>query len=252
METCCMYERPALRDAGEGLIRPGGLELTVRAVAISGLRPGALVLDIGCGTGEALRCLAETGKFRTVGIDLSNILLAEGRKRNPELILSRASGAALPFPDASMDAVLAECSLSAMEDVDTALSECFRILKYGGLLLVHDVYARALHGHARLQNLTVKCCLTGAVSKEEWVERFERRGFSVTLWEDHSRALKEFAARLIFSAGSLEMFWSSSRSTPDAGTDNMAGASLIRNEFSEAVSSANPGYFLAVAKKVNS
>lgn len=242
-ETCRLYEKPALREAGGGLIRPGGLELTMRAVALSGLCPGSLLLDIGCGTGAALRCLAETGKFRVVGIDLSSDLLAEGRRKNPELSLSHASGAALPFADGSMDAVLAECSLSAMEDVEAALDGCARILKLGGLLLVHDVYARAPHGKTRLQGLPVKTCLTGAVSKDEWMARLESRGFTVTLWEDHSSALKEFAARLIFSCGSLEMFWNCSGSASEVERGRQTY---------HTVSSAKPGYFLALAKKAHS
>jgi ubiquinone/menaquinone biosynthesis C-methylase UbiE len=190
---------------------------------------------MGCGTGVALQYLVEECEFCAVGIDVSKALLAEGGAKTPGLLLVRASGSALPFPDESMEAVLAECSLSLM-DAEGALGECWRVLKREGLLLVHDVYARNPHAQLSLQGLPVKCCLTGAVSREQWVARLEARGFAVNLWEDHSHTLKEFAARLIFQHGSLNAFWGSSEIED-------------RLKIQCAVSSAKPGYFLAVAKK---
>ena len=239
-EACRVYENEALREAGDGLIRPGGLELTRRAIAISGLALGSRVLDIGCGTGVTLSYLIESGGFRAVGIDLSMLLLAEGQGRNPGLPLARASGTHLPFADAAMDAILAECSLSVMEDVDKVLAECLRVLKPDGVLLVHDVYARNPHAGASLKGLPLRCCLTGAVSREEWIARLEGCGFGVTVWEDHTIALKEFAARLIFSCGSLQAFWC--RSPGGAGTEDA-------REIQHAVSAAKPGYFLLMAEK---
>lgn len=225
----CLYENPKLRAMGGGLIRPGGLELTQRALAASGLPPGARLLDIGCGTGAALRYLGECG-FRTVGIDPSLPLLAEGRAKNPGLSLTGAAGTMLPFCDRCLDAVLAECSLSVMDDAKKALKECFRVLDRGGLLLAHDVYLRNPCAADGLRGLELKSCLTGAVSREEWLERFTSCGFEVLLWEDHSRALKEFAARLIFEHGPLETLWD---------CPAPAGSALF---------SAKPGYFLAMAR----
>ena len=122
-EICSVYENMALHEAGGGLVRPGGLDLTKRAIALAVLAPCSRVLDIGCGTGVALRHLAENCGFRAVGIDLSWLLLSKGHDKRPSLLLARATGTQLPFTDAAMDAVLAECSLSVMEDVEKALDE---------------------------------------------------------------------------------------------------------------------------------
>ena len=88
--------------------------------------------------------------MRAFGIDLSSLLLARGHEKNSGLLLARASGADLPLADASVDAVLAECSLSVMENVEKVLCECSRVLKQEGFLLVQDVYARSLNGGAGL------------------------------------------------------------------------------------------------------
>jgi len=239
-ETSSIYENPALRKAGDGLIRPGGLELTQRAVALAALRSGSLVLDIGCGTGAAMRYLTESCSFRAIGIDLSSVLLAEGHGKTPGLLFVRASEACLPFADAIMDAVLAECSLSPMENMEKVLDECSRVLKPEGLLLVHDVYMHTSHGGAEIQDLPVECRLSGAISREEWIKKLEGRGFAVAFWEDHSQALKEFAARLIFSHGSLEPFLR--RSPKTSCMEQCRG-------IPHALSIESPGYFLAVVKK---
>jgi arsenite methyltransferase len=237
-----VYEEMAIREAWAGSLRPGGLELTQRAICVSSLGHGSRVLDIGCGRGVTLHYLIENCGFRAAGIDPSEVLLAEGNRNHLGLPLVRASGADLPFADAAMDAVLAECSLSVMEDVGKVLAECSRVLKHDGVFLVHDVYARNPSAGSGLKGLPVRCCLTGAVSREEWIARLEGCGFAVTVWEDHSIALKEFAARLIFSCGSLSQFWGRSQSGP--GTEDC-------RRIQHAISSIRPGYFLLMAEKRN-
>ena len=63
-------------------------------------------------------------------------------------------------------------------------------------------------GTGDLGNLPVKCCLAGAMTKKELFSKLVAHGFSIKVWEDHTKFfLKEFAARLIFTYGSLEAFW---------------------------------------------
>jgi hypothetical protein len=108
------------------------------------------------------------------------------------------------------------------------------------LLLIHDVFARHPEGTAGLGNLPGRCCLAGAVPQAEWLTRLTTHGFQVMLWEDHSAALKEFAARLIFTYGSLEAFW--------CRAADQARQTEAR-EIQAAVARARPGYFLLLAQK---
>ena len=152
----------------------------------------------------------------------------------------RASGEILPFADSVMDGVLAECSLSVTQDVDKVLEECRRVLKPAGRLLVSDVYARNPDGVPDLKGLPVECCLTGAVCREEWTLRLEAGGFEVTLWEDHSAALREFAARLILSGFSMDVFGHCRSNTIKDEAAAKAQAALYKGR---------PGYFLLIAQK---
>ncbi len=45
-----------------------------------------------------------------------------------------------------------------------------------------------------------------AVSRDKQRQQIESAGFSILLWEDHTKLLKELAARFVFEHGSLEKF----------------------------------------------
>lgn len=61
----------------------------VKKLLLSGLRPGAAVLDICCGTGRFTAAVQEPG-FRVAGIDASEEMLACARRNAPEVTFTRA------------------------------------------------------------------------------------------------------------------------------------------------------------------
>jgi arsenite methyltransferase len=232
-----VYERPAWRSAPDGLLRPGGLALTDRAIAMCDLPEGSHVWDIGCGLGATVAHLIRKQGFDAVGVDSSEELLAAAHAKMPWLPLVHARGDALPRATASLDAVLAECSWSAMAGADGArpspvLAEFRRVLRPGGRLIISDVYARsgapvapAPLGDGCWRVLPTEPAIRSAITGA---------GFAIERWEDHSRALGEFAARMILEHGSLELLWGADCAKPDARA---------------AWAVARPGYFLLVARK---
>src|SRR5215213_9864874 len=69
-----------------------------------GLRPGQLVLDIGCGVGAFLRLVAGRGA-RPFGLDASKALLEVARERVPYAELRVGEMEALPYEDDTFDLV---------------------------------------------------------------------------------------------------------------------------------------------------
>ena len=205
-EASSVYEDPALREALGDILRPGGLALTDEALAAGKLPPAARVLDVGCGSGLTVAHLRSHHGLAAVGIDTSALLLASGHSRESALPLALAQGERLPIGDGVLDAVLAECSLSLMANVDAALAEFRRVLKPGGRLILADLYARTADGHSRLRQPPVSC-FSGALSRAEVTEKLAEQGFDLMTWQDRSVTLKVLAARLILAGISPAQFW---------------------------------------------
>ncbi|MBE0467174.1 MAG: class I SAM-dependent methyltransferase, partial [Candidatus Desulforudis sp.] len=100
------------------------------------LGPGPLdVLDVGTGTGFAALILAELG-HRVTGIDWSAAMLDRAREKardaGLEVALVEGETEALPFTDASFEALAARHVLWTLAEPEQALAEWFRVLKPGG------------------------------------------------------------------------------------------------------------------------
>lgn len=92
-------------------------------------RAGERILDLGCGDGR-LTLEAAAGGARLTGVDLSPDLAQDARARG--LDVQVADAAALPYPDASFDAVLSNAALHWMTAPEPVLGEVARVLKPGG------------------------------------------------------------------------------------------------------------------------
>lgn len=113
------------------------------------------VLDVGCGSGGML---AEIDGPLGFGIDLSPVALELARGRGLPRLL-RGDCARLPFADGAFDAVLLLDVIyhAAVSDDAGVLRECARVLRPGGVLILHapafDSLAgdhdRAVHGARR-------------------------------------------------------------------------------------------------------
>jgi demethylmenaquinone methyltransferase/2-methoxy-6-polyprenyl-1,4-benzoquinol methylase len=96
---------------------------------------GQSILDLAAGTGASSVAFAKPD-VRVVAGDFSEGMLAEGRKRHPEIEFVFADATKLPFADASFDAVTISFGLRNVVDVDTALREMLRVTKPGGKLVI--------------------------------------------------------------------------------------------------------------------
>jgi len=98
------------------------------------------VLEIACGTGIVTRRLRDSLPAQTeiVATDLNPDMFefAKAKFKNGEnLTWQQADASALPFPDASFDAVLGQFGMMFFPDKGAAMRESYRVLRSGGVFL---------------------------------------------------------------------------------------------------------------------
>ncbi len=99
----------------------------------AGVAEGSRVLDLCCGTGLVAAAAARRGAV-TIGLDFSSAMLAEARRAHPRLRFDEAEAEALPYPDRSFDAVVANLGIHHVPRPDKAIGEAMRVLQPGGRL----------------------------------------------------------------------------------------------------------------------
>lgn len=96
---------------------------------------GQRILDLAAGTGTSSMALTGPG-ISVVAADFSKGMLAEGRKRHPELEFAFADAMALPFKNSEFDTATISFGIRNVNKVDVALAEMLRVLKPGGKLVI--------------------------------------------------------------------------------------------------------------------
>ncbi|MDT0641663.1 bifunctional demethylmenaquinone methyltransferase/2-methoxy-6-polyprenyl-1,4-benzoquinol methylase UbiE [Zunongwangia sp. F363] len=100
------------------------------------------VLDIATGTGDLAIKMINTGASKIVGLDLSEGMLAVGRKKiakknlEKKIEMVQGDSEALPFDDNSFDAITVAFGVRNFENLDKGLKEIRRVLTPGGIFVV--------------------------------------------------------------------------------------------------------------------
>ena len=133
-------EKPAARSAAEAR----------HAARLTGCRPGALILDAGCGNGRHAVPLARAG-YRVVALDRSRMLLAAAKReagRAPWPHFVHASYAQLPFGGIFSAVLCLGTSLGYLGDNGerAALGEFRRVLAPGGRLVIETLHRAEIGG----------------------------------------------------------------------------------------------------------
>jgi len=236
--ACNLYENKDLRESLGETLRPGGFSITKRALGFTNLREGSRVLDIGSGLGDTVSFLRRECGMDALGLEPSELLISEAAAKYPDISLVKGAGENMPVEDGSFDGAFAECTLSLMDDLDRVVSECGRVLRRGGWLVISDVYARRPEHVHKLRDFSVKSCLRGMLDLEQLEEKLASNRFEVAVREDQTECLRQLTVKLIFEYGSMAAFWS-----------RMSGSCADMDEFRHLLSLCKAGYFMMVCRK---
>ncbi len=116
------------------------------------VRSDHVLLDVGCGLGGTSRYLAAKVGCEVVGLDLTEEYCRVAEMLSARVGLSgrtvfrQGSALAMPFPDARFDVVWTEHVQMNIADKPGFYGELTRVLKPGGQLVFHDIFAGATAG----------------------------------------------------------------------------------------------------------
>jgi ubiquinone/menaquinone biosynthesis C-methylase UbiE len=132
------------------------------------LRPDSRALDVGCGTGFAVRELAaKLTHGKACGIDISDGMVEQASRRVPPELADRveirqASSSSIPYPDGFFTHLMCTNSFHHYPEPVEALREMQRVLEPGGELVIFE-NAPDLSLYTRFWDLALRLFETGHV-----------------------------------------------------------------------------------------
>jgi SAM-dependent methyltransferase len=153
--------------------------------ALSDLKEGQTVLDLGSGTGLdvflAAQKLGKTGK--AIGVDMTESMAQRAHQAatrhgytNARFILGEIE--CLPVEDASVDVIISNCVINLSPDKAATFNEIYRVLRPGGSAVVSDlVTVGELSSHLRMSFEAWAGCIAGALEKETYLSTIKSAGF---------------------------------------------------------------------------
>ena len=154
--------------------------------AYAHLRPGEVVVDLGCGGGlDIFLASPKVGpEGRAIGIDMTPEMIERARRNaekgefsNVEFHLAKIDK--LPLPDNSVDCVISNCVINLAPDKQAVFSEIARVLKPGGRLAVSDIaLKKELPSEVSSDLLAYVGCVAGAILIDDYKQGLLSAGFA--------------------------------------------------------------------------
>ena len=135
-----------------------------RIINFIGIRPGDRVLDVGCGSGELTRYLAQGVDAEFVGIDLDEALIeAANATAHERTSFFKADALSLPFPESSFDVVISHTFFTAVFEAEKAMEQMRIVCKPTGTIASITADSTRVLPHS-----------PGVYPKTPWLEQFQQ------------------------------------------------------------------------------
>ena len=168
-------------------------------VAISKIKEGDTVLDLGCGAGfDCFLAAKKVGKSgKVIGVDMTEKMIGKAKlnakklgAKNVEFILGEIEK--LPLGDNSVDIIITNCVINLTPDKLKTFKEAHRVLKTGGKIYLSDiVLLEELSGEQRDDENLLAGCVAGALLKEDYLDKIKSAGFNVRILSENKEISKK-------------------------------------------------------------
>jgi len=161
-------------------------------VALSNIREGDVVLDLGSGAGFdaflAVKKVGDSGKV--IGIDFTEDMIERSRElankygyKNVEFKLGDIEN--LPFENESVDVIISNCVINLAPDKLKVFKEAYRVLKNNGRMYVSDiVLLEELSEEQRNNAELIAGCVGGALLKNDYLKVISNTGFNYRILDE--------------------------------------------------------------------
>ena len=175
--------------------------------ATANLRPGEVVVDLGCGGGLdvflAARKVGPAGK--AIGVDMTPAMLDRARENArhagpggealTNVEFHHATIDALPLEDASVDCVISNCVINLAPDKPAVFREIARVLRPGGRVAVSDIALKQPLPESIKDDVGAYVgCIAGAIPVGEFEAGLRAAGFADVTVVDEGADLNAYAS----------------------------------------------------------
>jgi len=154
-------------------------------LAIAGLQPGEVVLDLGSGGG--IDCFLAARKVgpegRVIGLDMTPDMIKLARRNAKKLGVTNVDFRFgemedMPLPDGSVDVIISNCVVNLSPDKDAVFREAHRVLRPGGRLSISDIVVDGdLPQFIRSRLDAWAGCIAGALDERVYLDKIRAAGF---------------------------------------------------------------------------
>ena len=202
-------------------LEPRGPEMLFDLLDTLGLAPGATVLDLGCGKGRHSIELARRFGVVVRGVDPDPTTLDRARREletngvssglHDLVRFDAGSAEQIPLDDGSVDLVWCRDVLCLVEDLDRAYTECRRVLRRGGHVVVYQMFATdRLEPREAAEMCAALDCVPTSMETPRTEAAIESAGLRIdecivlgTEWGEFVEERSGKAGRLLLHAGRL-------------------------------------------------
>ncbi len=154
-------------------------------IALAGLEPGEVVLDLGSGGGiDCFLAAKQVGPMgHVIGLDMTPEMVKLARKNAKKVGVENVDFRfgemeEMPLPDQSVDVIISNCVVNLSPDKDAVFGEAFRVLRPGGRMMISDIVINGDLPPSTRERLDAwAACIAGALDESVYLNKLRTAGF---------------------------------------------------------------------------